>query len=318
MTLKKSILLFLTLSLAKTVITQEILDISDDLTDFDYSIYDETPEPPTNSFDLHNVNTTEMLVDDQMFTEHQYQCMFNKTANDQNENSSFDCNVAGSRGFDKTVLPWYTYFMDEKKTYLLPVFVDIATYPVKMRKSLWESLKWAKNHYAKHTRIEVVFVDNYEKRFWSKGLINMINSNQGCGCCSKVGLNKKDWISKNGKGQNMHVNWCYNMAGKIVHEMMHALGWVHEHQRDDRDDFLVVGNTKSTFNCGIIPHLEKSGTPYDLGSIMHYGNGGSCKISLKPEFRGVRIGQRNGFSEMDIEEINAIYPPTGPEFAITD
>ena len=142
------------------------------------------------------------------------------------------------------------------------------------------------------------------------GFINIKNVASPCGCCSAVGLDMR----KKKQGQDMFVNWCFNMPGKVTHEIMHALGWVHEHQRPDRDKFLSVGNKKesSAFNCGVISHLELSDTPYDLGSIMHYNKGGSCQISLRPEYRGRRIGQRDGFSELDKKEINNIYPATGP------
>ena len=70
-----------------------------------------------------------------------------------------------------------------------------------------------------------------------------------------------------------------------VHELFHTLGFVHEHTRPDRDDFISV-NTDN-----IVPGAEKNfvkrpsgnsvffekgsvnsmNTPYDVLSLLHYG-----------------------------------------------
>ena len=51
--------------------------------------------------------------------------------------------------------------------------------------------------------------------------------------------------------------------------------------------------------------------PYDYDSIMHYGTNGFSKNG-KPTLRSIRdpsrsLGQRNGFTALDIQEINALY-----------
>jgi hypothetical protein len=52
-----------------------------------------------------------------------------------------------------------------------------------------------------------------------------------------------------------------------VHEITHGLGYEHEQQRKDRDDYVLVGSNTGNY-------LKQSGTPfgpYDLASIMQYG-----------------------------------------------
>ncbi|MEM7720181.1 MAG: M12 family metallopeptidase [Pseudomonadota bacterium] len=64
--------------------------------------------------------------------------------------------------------------------------------------------------------------------------------------------------------------------GTVVHEILHALGFRHEHQRNDRDQHLTV------LTKHILPEgrdnfeeyksgMSSYGTSYDYNSIMHYG-----------------------------------------------
>ena len=65
-------------------------------------------------------------------------------------------------------------------------------------------------------------------------------------------------------------------TGVIIHEIMHALGFFHEHSRPDRDEHITVEldnlrpgmehnfltlNLRNWFNMSI---------PYDTKSVMHY------------------------------------------------
>ena len=40
-------------------------------------------------------------------------------------------------------------------------------------------------------------------------------------------------------------------AGKVSHETMHALGFIHEHQREDRDDYIKVNYDNIAFKLGV-------------------------------------------------------------------
>jgi hypothetical protein len=58
----------------------------------------------------------------------------------------------------------------------------------------------------------------------------------------------------------------------IGHELGHGIGLIHEHQRPDRDDYIVV-HTPALRGKSQYEKLKRDDClPYDLGSIMHYDN----------------------------------------------
>lgn len=66
-------------------------------------------------------------------------------------------------------------------------------------------------------------------------------------------------------------NGCH-CKGTIIHEMMHALGFYHEHSRSDRDDFVDIkmenidDNAISMF-LKLQPRENRIYTDYDYGKI---------------------------------------------------
>lgn len=67
--------------------------------------------------------------------------------------------------------------------------------------------------------------------------------------------------------------------GGIVHEIGHDLGFIHEHQRPDHDEYIDVIETnfgldslslERNFNKYSNENVNKLDEPYDLDSIMHY------------------------------------------------
>ena len=40
--------------------------------------------------------------------------------------------------------------------------------------------------------------------------------------------------------QSIHIGKCAHLVGHIKHEMMHTLGFYHEHSRSDRDDYIKI------------------------------------------------------------------------------
>lgn len=105
--------------------------------------------------------------------------------------------------------------------------------------------------------------------------------------------------------------------GIVIHELLHALGSIHMHNRPNRDKYVKIlwKNIDPKFRDQfdrVNPHFNYLGTPYDLRSIMHYGSrsasrNGELTIVPKDGANVEDIGQRDGLSDGDIKRINTKY-----------
>ena len=111
---------------------------------------------------------------------------------------------------------------------------------------------------------------------------------------------------------------CYapdEAVGTLLHELMHALGAEHEHQRDDRIGQVVGGSEQAT---RIQAQMTKHG-PFDADSIMLYQPG----IFKLPDDHPARPWPRNTLSAGDIKMLQTLYPassnqPTAPRPTLTN
>ncbi|XP_028846998.1 high choriolytic enzyme 1 isoform X2 [Denticeps clupeoides] len=103
-------------------------------------------------------------------------------------------------------------------------------------------------------------------------------------------------------------------SGVASHEFMHALGFVHEQSRSDRDYHVtilwenIIQGQRHNFQKHKTNNLN---TAYDYSSIMHYGKyafseDGEPTIIPKQD-PNIHIGQRDGPSATDIHKINILY-----------
>ena len=74
------------------------------------------------------------------------------------------------------------------------------------------------------------------------------------------------------RGGRQFLNASLNDVGSLMHEMCHSLALMHEHQREDRDDYLTFHADRVTVDAD---QYEKQDTiarteNYDFMSLMHY------------------------------------------------
>jgi hypothetical protein len=91
--------------------------------------------------------------------------------------------------------------------------------------------------------------------------------------------------------------------GNIIHELLHALGFLHMHTAVERDNYVHINwdniKERAKFNFQkYTAHVSMFDTPYDYGSIMHYGETSFTKKKQLPTIVATRdtndkIGQRS-------------------------
>lgn len=99
----------------------------------------------------------------------------------------------------------------------------------------------------------------------------------------------------------------------VYHELMHVLGFPHEHQRPDRDSYIIVDFSKMTnseitqfvyFDPEMYTYDYKK-YPYDHRSIMHY-NLSDCGYQVMTAPENIVMGN-GSLSELDIKKLQELY-----------
>jgi len=137
-----------------------------------------------------------------------------------------------------------------------------------------------------------------------------IGIERGSGCSSAVGV-------RGGRQRLKLGTNCANSVGTPIHEFMHAIGYLHEQSRADRDKWVDIDwdNIKQgkEHNFRVCEECSLQDLPYDIGSVMHYNAWSFAKDRSKPTIipkNGITpyaLGQRNGFSESDVVGLNKLF-----------
>ena len=103
---------------------------------------------------------------------------------------------------------------------------------------------------------------------------------------------------------------------QIVHEIGHVVGFWHEHNRPDRDDYVNINlnNVREGFthNFNKEPtRINSMGVTYDFNSIMHYSDNAFARTSnmktITSKEPGIPIGVSTGLSPLDIQQTQLLY-----------
>lgn len=104
---------------------------------------------------------------------------------------------------------------------------------------------------------------------------------------------------------------------EVAHEIMHSLGFVHEQNRSDRDQFIRIfwdnidTEEKINFEKFSDSAMSASGVAsFDFESIMMYPDtmfSSNQNLTMKPIVEGQKIAPSDVLSAKDIERLNKIY-----------
>ena len=148
----------------------------------------------------------------------------------------------------------------------------------------------------------------------TKAYVNINGANTGCS--AKVGYS--------GTKQNVNLKisplgqGCFRL-GSIMHELLHALGFYHQHLAHNRDQFIRINweniavGKENAFGKYNAQTSTDFGVGYDYGSVLHYGpkafskNGRNTIVPLKALGENVVMGQRRKLTTKDIAKLNKMY-----------
>ncbi|XP_072460589.1 meprin A subunit beta-like isoform X2 [Notamacropus eugenii] len=118
--------------------------------------------------------------------------------------------------------------------------------------------------------------------------------------------------------QDISIGTFCDKIGVVQHELLHTLGFVHEHSRPDRDDYITVikdrilPDAELNFIRFSEKVIESLNVPYDYISVMHYSKTTFQRgtepsiVTRNPDFLDM-IGQRIDFSDYDSVRVNRRY-----------
>ncbi|NP_001301015.1 astacin-like metalloprotease toxin 1 precursor [Limulus polyphemus] len=196
------------------------------------------------------------------------------------------------------------------------VYYELAPAAASIRNQILEGMK----EYHEKTCIQ------FKER--TAGVKDYIRINRYDGCWSMVG--------RQGGMQELSLGYGCEWKGLVVHELGHAVGFWHEQNRADRDDYIeviwdnILQSMQYNFNKMEPWENNYLNERFDYKSVMLYGETAFSKDGTSPTVRpkqpGVVIGpvwKKPGFSESDVRRVNRLYecfgevrppPPKIPDF----
>ncbi|KAM6937597.1 high choriolytic enzyme 1-like [Xenentodon cancila] len=139
------------------------------------------------------------------------------------------------------------------------------------------------------------------------GQRDYLNIQSDNGCYSYVG--------RRGNSQTLSLDrqgCIYHST--VQHELLHALGFRHEHSRSDRDQHIRIlwenihPDVQYAFNKHDTLNMN---TPYDYNSVMHYhrfafSTNNKPTIEAFPD-ASVEFGKATQMSQIDVTRLNRLY-----------
>jgi hypothetical protein len=156
---------------------------------------------------------------------------------------------------------------------------------------------------------------SFKKRTTEANWIDFTNTYDGC----------YSYVGRVGRGSQLlsldrprNGVTCITQS-TIIHELLHAAGFVHEQSRPDRDQYIrinyenIARGKESNFLKYKYSSVNFFNIPYDYYSIMHYRNdafsvnGQPTIVPLNSTIDSNLMGKRNDLSPSDIQMIKIFY-----------
>ncbi|XP_035223951.1 astacin-like metalloprotease toxin 5 [Stegodyphus dumicola] len=205
----------------------------------------------------------------------------------------FEGDILGIEPGDRNVIPYQQMRWPNK---IIPYIIDSSL--------------------AVYTSLILAGMQNYERNTCLKFVPRTTEKNyikifKGQGCYSYVGMINR------GEQPLSLGNGC-QFVGTVVHELGHAIGFFHEQNRSDRDEYLTIywENIKEGMETQFAllkPSQNLLLTPFDHDSIMLYGNYAFSK-DRRSKTMVAKNGKllkepydKQGLSKDDIKRVKQMY-----------
>ncbi|KAL5018792.1 hypothetical protein ScPMuIL_004514 [Solemya velum] len=166
-------------------------------------------------------------------------------------------------------------------------------------------IRIAMDHFRQRTNGCITFHTRTNER-------DYIHITPGDGCYSRVG--------RQGGAQLLSIGSGCDRSGTIMHELMHALGFWHEHNRPDRNQYIsitwdnIANGHRPNFDMNTAQQVDTLDIDYDYESIMHYAFNtfaiNRAQPTITPRNTSVNpsiLGQRERLSDLDVLKIRRLY-----------
>ena len=135
-----------------------------------------------------------------------------------------------------------------------------------------------------------------------------------------IKVNENSWSSSVGEN-NSDCHMIFGNGGDtkshVIHELGHALGLLHEHQRPDRDLYIrilwqnLIEQFQQNYETQDNPLITEARYPYDYNSIMHYPANGFSTDGVSKTMESLDSSQPiirlNITTDLDGEKASEIY-----------
>ena len=123
----------------------------------------------------------------------------------------------------------------------------------------------------------------------------------------------ESYVGRVGGGQEVTLgSWCYRKE-VIIHELMHALGFYHEHTKAKSKEFVTIkrhriqDGMENNFKIHRRHHPVVARSPYDICSIMHYDKSWLVDKNDNDRHCPYPMGDAKTFSKRDLDRLLKMY-----------